>query len=138
MIRELAWEDADEARELWRRCFGALKDDDEPERLRRAFDRNPGLFLVDEIDGRIAGTTLATTDGRRGFLYHVATHPSYRRRGIAGALVREACRRLFERGVTTIHLRVAAENAAAIALYESLGLTRDPPVMGMRMVRRAP
>ena len=135
MIREFRWEDLAQVHALWLACFGALKPEDAEQPLRRTLERNPGLFLVEDIDGRIAGTTLATTDGRRGFLYHVATHPEFQRRGIAAGLVREASRRLFAQGVPVVHLRVAGDNLAAIAFYESLGLASDPPIVGMRLTR---
>lgn len=137
MMREFRWNDLEGVHALWLACFGALKPEDAEGPLRRTIERNPGLFLVEDLDGRIAGTTLATTDGRRGFLYHVATHPDFQRRGIATALVREASRRLFAHGVPVVHLRVGGDNAPGIAFYESLGMTADPPIMGMRLERRA-
>ena len=135
MMREFRWDVLAQVHALWLACFGALKPEDAEEPLRRTIERNSGLFLVEDVDGRIVGTTLATMDGRRGFLYHVATHPDFRRRGVGASLVREASRRLFALGVPIVHLRVAADNASAIAFYERLGMTSDPPVIGMRLGR---
>ena len=67
MMRAFAWSDLGAVHALWLACFGSLKPEDAEEPLRRTIERNRGLFLVAEIDGRIVGTTLGTTDGRRGW-----------------------------------------------------------------------
>ncbi|MGE4481101.1 GNAT family N-acetyltransferase [Acidocella sp.] len=46
-----------------------------------------------------------------------------KRRGIAGALLEEALRRLRRIGVRTLYLEVAADNVPARALYEKYGFT---------------
>lgn len=48
-----------------------------------------GIF-AHELEGRIVGTVMAGCDGHRGWLYYLATHPEFRKRGIARALVLHA------------------------------------------------
>lgn len=50
----------------------------------------------------------------------VCTHPDHRGRGYAGALLRRVAQRILDRGETPF-LHSYADNAGAIALYESLG-----------------
>lgn len=50
----------------------------------------------------------------------VCTHPGWRGRGYAGALMRAVARRIAARGETPF-LHAYADNRGAIALYESLG-----------------
>ena len=57
-------------------------------------------------------------------------HPSARRRGVAAALLTEAMQLLRERGTRKLTLRVLGTNAAAIALYERLGFTREGVLRG--------
>lgn len=52
---------------------------------------------------------------------NVATHPDYRRRGIARALTVRAMQHARERKVDDIWLHVRADNLEAIHLYETLG-----------------
>ncbi len=138
VLRAFEWGDLAAVHALWVEVFGGLKPEDEPVSLRRTWDLAPDLFLV-AIDGsRIVGTTIGTTDGRRGFLYHVAVAASHRRRGVATRLVREVSQRIFERGFNLVHLRVLGENAEAIEFYRALGFTADPPVLGMRLAREDP
>ena len=54
---------------------------------------------------------------------NVATHPDYRRRGIARALTQRAMQHSRERKIDDIWLNVRADNPGAIQLYENLGFT---------------
>ena len=42
-----------------------------PAELAKKLQRDPDLFLLAEIDGRIVGTVLGGFDGRRGMVYHL-------------------------------------------------------------------
>ena len=80
VIREIRTVDGDALRELWRGVgFRSLGDDDRS--LARLARRNPGLVLVATESGRIVGSALGAWDGRRGWIYHVATAESHRRAG---------------------------------------------------------
>lgn len=56
-------------------------------------------------------------------LMGVWTHPRFRRRGLAGELLRETCGHIFREG-KTVTLFVNDFNTPAISLYESLGFVR--------------
>jgi ribosomal protein S18 acetylase RimI-like enzyme len=62
--------------------------------------------------------------GEWGGLYAVATRPEARRRGLARELARALAHAAADRGVTALWLQVVADNAAAHALYASLGFRR--------------
>lgn len=87
-IREMFITDYDAALALWHRCAGmGLSDADELVPLSHFLERNPGLNFI-ALDGEsLVGTVLCGTDGRRGYLYHLAVDPLYRRRGIGRELV---------------------------------------------------
>jgi len=60
--------------------------------------------------------------GRKIYLIaNVATHPDYRRRGIARVLTEAAMNRAREKQASAIWLHVREENKGAIALYRDLG-----------------
>lgn len=61
-------------------------------------------------------TVMGETD-----MMNIATHPAYRRQGIAGALVTALVADLREKGSRCLTLEVRASNVPAIALYEKLG-----------------
>ncbi|MHA6263434.1 GNAT family N-acetyltransferase [Arenibacterium sp. CAU 1754] len=54
-------------------------------------------------------------------LLTIATHPDHRRRGLARALVQALQATAAEKGASRLFLEVAADNPAAIALYQACG-----------------
>lgn len=88
VTREVRVADGDSLRKLWTAAgLGSLGDDDRS--LARMVRRNPGLVLVAVEGTRIVGSALGGWDGRRGWIYHVATLQTHRRRGIATRLVEQ-------------------------------------------------
>ncbi|MFH1501475.1 MAG: GNAT family acetyltransferase [Candidatus Eisenbacteria bacterium] len=92
------------------------------------------LFLVAELDGRVAGTAMGGYDGHRAWVYYVVVSPGARRRGVGTALMREIERLLRETGAGKLNLQVRAGNDGAVAFYDSLGYAVEDRVsMGKRL-----
>jgi ribosomal protein S18 acetylase RimI-like enzyme len=73
-------------------------------------------------DGRqMAGFAISGRGGESGYLQRVAVATSYRRRGVARALVVDALRWMRRHPLTTAYVNTGLDNAAALALYASLG-----------------
>ncbi|PSC05924.1 GNAT family N-acetyltransferase [Alsobacter soli] len=78
-------------------------------------------FGVALDDGRaLAFGRIAVEDGIAG-VFHVATAPEARRRGLARRLMAGLLAWARERGAETVYLQVVAENHPAIALYRACG-----------------
>ena len=90
--------------------------------------RNPGLCIVGREGDRIVASALAGFDGRRGWLYHVATHPDVRRRGIGSRLVRTIEDRLREMGCRKLNLIVWEGEDDAMAFWTGIGYYREKTV----------
>lgn len=121
-IRPFAPEDADEALRLWSTIEGlGAGPGDNSEALGRYLARNPGLSLVAVENGRIAGTILCGHDGRRGYLYHVAVVPEFRRQGLATELTRRCLEALRQHGIERCQVFVMADNANALRFWERMG-----------------
>lgn len=90
-------------------------------------------MLVLERAGRVDGYTYFQLLGEMAYVRHLVTAPEARRTGVARALLAA----VFERGragrCTTSCLNVKADNAAAIALYERVGLARVHESKAMRI-----
>jgi ribosomal protein S18 acetylase RimI-like enzyme len=84
--------------------------------------------LVAEVDGKVAGTLLATSDGRRGWLQRLVVAPPARGQGLGRRLVAEAERRLAARGVPQINLLVVEGNDVASAFWTRLGYEPGIPL----------
>ncbi len=81
--------------------------------------------FVWEDAGRIVGNVSLIPffkGGRKIYLIaNVATHPDYRRRGIARSLTEAAMERAREKQAASIWLHVRQENNGAVSLYRDLG-----------------
>ena len=79
----------------------------------------PGTFLFAEA----VGFVLARAAAGEAEILTLAVAPSARRHGLATSLLREAASHAQQKGAETLFLEVASGNAAARALYTSLGFT---------------
>ena len=93
----------------------------------------PELLLVGEMAGTIVAAVMAGFDGVRGWIYHLAVAPEFRRRGFATQLVRAAGDGLRKLGCQKINLQVRATNDDVVAFYRTLGYEVEQRVsMGRR------
>ncbi len=103
-----------------------LRRSDQPQEIEKKLQRDPGLFLVAELDGRIIGSVLGGFDGRRGMMYHLAVDHSYRQHGLGTLLMDELEKRLRDQGCIRYYLLVTQDNEAAVRFYEKRGWERMP------------
>lgn len=124
-LRAFRESDYEAALAVWRECGLTIKPSDTLPELRKVMERNPGLFLVAEEAGVVSGTVIGAWDGRRAWVYHLAVHPSSRRRGVARMLMDEVERRLRAAGATKLNLLIESCNAAVADFYRKLGFAPD-------------
>ena len=83
--------DYDDAIALWAVVEGVeICEGDSREEIAEYLRRNPGLSHVAAVDDQIVGVALCGHDGRRGWIYHLAVAPTYRRKQV-GKLLLDAC-----------------------------------------------
>ena len=134
-IRPFEPSDRRSLEELWGRVFA----EDPPWNAPAAMITNklkvqPELLLVGVLDQVLVAGVMAGFDGVRGWIYHLAVAPEFRRRGIATALVRSAETRLRELGCPKVNIQVRASNTEVVAFYQKLGFTVEERVsMGRRL-----
>lgn len=123
--RVMTIDDYDAASALWQSTpgMGLNTVDDSRAGIEAYLKRNPSTSFVAQEDGRIVGTILAGHDGRRGFLYHAAVLPQYRRQGIGGQLVKRAIAALDREGIQKAALVVYAQNQAGNRFWSSMGFS---------------
>lgn len=118
--------------ELWEGCEGmGLSDADQPETLSRFLLKNPGLSFIALDDQKLAGTCLCGTDGRRGYLYHLAIAPENRRQKIGTMLVDEVFAALHRQDIHKCHIMVYATNATGLQFWHQGGWVRRPEIVLM-------
>jgi ribosomal protein S18 acetylase RimI-like enzyme len=119
-LRDLDAADGDALRALWKAAgFGSTGDDDRS--LAAFVKRNPGLLVVATADGKVVASALGAWDGRRGWMYHVATDERYRRKGIATRLVHRVEQRLRTTGAAKVNVVVRAGDRTAQTFWKKLG-----------------
>lgn len=124
-IRKLTIADYDKVYALWLSCkgMGLNNLDDSRNGIERFLKRNPETCFVAENSGEVIDVIIAGNDGRRGYIYHIAVNPEYRRKGIAKALVNSALKALRDLGINKTALVVFERNADGNAFWESIGFT---------------
>jgi len=74
-------------------------------------------------EGEIASYVIGRQIAPEGEIYRIATATSFRRRGVARALLKYAVVCEKSKGLEKLFLEVRSKNTPAISLYESLGFT---------------
>ena len=128
-IRRLTLEDYDRWMLVWRRSgLHSIKPHgrDSREAFVRQFATGTHSMIGLEADGDLVGVTLATHDGRKGWINRVAVLPEYRRCGCASRLVAEAERVLRGQGITIIAALIEGGNDTSLDLFSDLGYVELP------------
>jgi ribosomal protein S18 acetylase RimI-like enzyme len=87
-----------------------LSDADQPGRLREFLARNPGLSRMAVHGEILIGTILCGSDGRRGYIHHLAVAADSRRKGVGRALLDAALSALRRTGIGKCHVFVFQSN----------------------------
>jgi len=117
--------DYDAMMQVWKNCEGmGLIKADSREGIALLLDRNPGLSTIAESEGRIVATVLCAHDGRRGFMYHLAILPGFRKRGIGKSLVEKSMNLLQSAGIYRGNVVVYRTNLEGQKFWEKLGWQR--------------
>jgi ribosomal protein S18 acetylase RimI-like enzyme len=81
---------------------------------------------IETEQGELVGITLATHDGRKGWINRLAVHPDYRRQGVAKTLITAAEEALQSQGMDVIAALIEPENNASFSLFMEAGYTDWP------------
>jgi ribosomal protein S18 acetylase RimI-like enzyme len=83
-------------------------------------------LVVEAADGSLAAFALGWSDPRGAVAEFepVGTHPDHRRRGLGAALIATGLHRFFAGGARIVQVYADAGEAAAEALYASVGFQR--------------
>lgn len=111
--------------ELWLSCrgMGLNNLDDSEQGINKFLQRNPDTCFVALQDEKVVGVIMAGSDGRRGYIYHTAVNPQYRKRGIATALVETVMQAMKNIGINKVALVVFEHNEGGNKFWEKLGFT---------------
>jgi ribosomal protein S18 acetylase RimI-like enzyme len=126
IIREGRLGEAAALLELWRQARATPGVTDTLADIERML--TTATVLVAEADGQLIGSAFGVFDGWRANLYRLAVHPSYRRRGLARALVAEVETRLRHQGARRFSAIVEVDHPWATGFWQALGYAADARV----------
>ena len=114
--------DYEQALQLWQSLPGmGLSGADEKETIRDFLQKNPSTCFAATKDGNLIGTILGGSDGRRGYIYHLAVQQSEQNKGIGNKLVDLCLNEFRKSGIQKCHIFVISDNADGIAFWEKVG-----------------
>ena len=121
-VRLLSIEDYDEVYQLWTNTkgMGMRSLDDSYEGIEKFLKRNPTTNFVAHVRNKIVGVILCGHDGRRGYIYHTAVNPDYRRNRVGQSLVNAALKALKEEEINKVALVVFSSNDLGNKFWQSL------------------
>ncbi len=119
IIRKMTLEDVPAVIDLDHKSFSLPW----PERsFRFEVTENPASRCwVAELDGKVVGMTVVWLIVDEAHVATIATHPDFRRQGIAKNLLAHALRRLIDEGARSSFLEVRESNFAAQEMYRKFG-----------------
>jgi GNAT superfamily N-acetyltransferase len=128
-IRKLTIDDYDDLIALWKRSDLSHRPGgrDSREALGPEMDREETIFLgmFDPAGGgeRMIGSILGNSDGRKGWINRLAIDPDYRRKGLAGILIEECEKRLYDLGLKVIAALIEGDNKPSESTFSKAGYT---------------
>ncbi|HET8530947.1 MAG TPA: GNAT family N-acetyltransferase [Methylomirabilota bacterium] len=106
--------------DLWHHADASPSPTDTPEQVDQVIQDAAASVLVAVDDDLLVGSIIGGWDGWRGNLYRLAVLPSYRRRGVARALVAAAEERLAARGALRVSALVEHDHPWAVGFWDSI------------------
>jgi putative acetyltransferase len=122
-IRAMEIADYEAVAALWRRTEGvAQNESDTQEAIADFLRHNPAMSSVAVSEaGAIVGAVLCGSDGRRGYLHHLAVERAERKRGVATRLLVRCFGELARAGIAKCNLFLFDDHAQGAAFWEHAG-----------------
>ena len=121
-IRPFELADHAAAVDLWQATEGiGLSASDSRANTAAYLERNPGMSFVACCNGVLIGAVLCGTDGRRGYLHHLAVDKRFRGQGIGRQLVAHCLKILRSAGLPKCHIFLYRSNQSGREFWQKIG-----------------
>ena len=104
IIQKMIIDDYSYVKDLWHECELSEEPEDRKDAVEALLQSSQGTGFVALKNGNIVGAALCGSDGRYGYIHHLAVSKAVRRQGIGKSLV-EACIRFLQRRHVVIMVR---------------------------------
>ncbi len=123
-FREIKIEDYDKLVPFWKANY-FVSEMDNQDRFKLFLEKNPGLSILAQDNGKIIGTALGSFDGRRGYLQKVVVDKNFRKKGVGQQLVQAVIKKLKTLSAVYIPIAVEKEN---VSFYENCGFKKTSQI----------
>lgn len=121
-IRVMKIEDFEEMYALWEEAgLGVNEFENEKDHTKLMIKINPLSNFVAVEDAKIVGSIFGTFNGRRGWIYHLAVHPNFQKKGLGSLLIKKAEKTLKKMGAKRVLLGVDKSNLEVLKFYKKFG-----------------
>lgn len=131
-IRRMEPEDYEQAYALWQRTPGMHLHslNNTYGGIAALLAKNPSsCFVAVDGDGNVIATALSATDGRKGYLYHVAVDEHWQGNGIGTALINRIYEVFKALGIVKLGLLVVSDNTEGQEFWLRRGWNTRPDVV---------
>lgn len=94
---------------------------DSYENIKKQIADGTTIFLVAEVDGKLAGCVMGTHDGRKGWINRLSVAPEFQRRNIARRLVAELEKEFEKLGLEVFACVIEGDNTVSQEVFKKLG-----------------
>ena len=120
-LRQYIPADQNDLVELWSVC-GLLRSWNDPlEDIHLCVTTPSSELVVADSAGQLVGSAMLGHDGHRGWVYYLAVHPNWQRKGIGRSLMSYAEGWMDQRQVPKIQAMIRADNLLVRGFYMHLG-----------------
>ena len=107
---------------IWEPMEGiSLSKADEPQYLAEFLEKNADTCFVACIEKKVIGTVLGGSDGRRGYIYHLAVDPKFQRQGIGRSLLNQCLNAFRQAGIQKCHIFIVHGNQQGQDFWQAAG-----------------
>lgn len=110
---------------LWKAANIQISFSDDQTQIIHKLERDADLFLVGIENEMLIAAVMGAYDGRRGWVYHLAIHPSHQGCGFGTAMIAQLEERLRSKGCQKVNLLIEPDNADVHHFYERLNYQRN-------------
>lgn len=122
IIREIKQSDFLAVYNLWQEAgLDVAEFTREKKELLMAMKLNQDACLLAEIKGEIIGAVIGAFNGKRAWIYHLAIHPAWQRKGYGAKLFKKVEEVLLKKGATKLMLTVSSKNLKVLNFYKKFG-----------------
>ena len=121
--------------QLWKDCGLVVPWNNPRTDIERKLKENSEEIIIGEIENKIMASAIVGYDGHRGWVYYLAVHPKYQRRGFGEQLMQFAERHLLRLECPKINIMVRKTNSEVIDFYKSIGYKEENiTTLGKRLI----